>query len=148
MNNNKAVIRKQLPLRIIAPSFLVVFTALFAGITATLSKTVADVVWGVVSTSIIFIIFLVWTLYAFLWKMEIEEQKIIVRKLSKREYLKSEIRINIERIPRRRVGYVDLYVVRLKENDKKIISFRPQDDNIKALDDLMYKLGKEDIGEW
>ena len=80
--------------------------------------------------------------------MEIEEQKIIVRKLSKREYLKSEIRINIERIPRRRVGYVDLYVVRLKENDKKIISFRPQDDNIKALDDLMYKLGKEDIGEW
>ena len=80
--------------------------------------------------------------------MEIEEQKIVVRKLSKREYLKSEIRINIERIPRRRVGYVDLYVVRLKENDKKIISFRPQDDNIKALDDLMYKLGKEDIGEW
>ena len=47
-------------------------------------------------------------------------------------------RINIERIPRRRVGYIDLYVVRLKENDKKIISFRPQDDNIKALDDLMY----------
>ena len=98
MNNNKQVIRKQLPLRIIAPTLLVVFTALFAGITATLSKTVADVVWGVVSTSIIFIIFLAWTLYAFLWKMEIEEQKIIVRKLSKREYLKSEIRINIERI--------------------------------------------------
>ena len=76
---------------------------------------------------------------ALLWKIEINGQDVIIRTFIKKVYKKNEIKIAMEQVERRRC-WMDMYVIRLKKNNYKLISFAKNDDNVKVLDHLIVEL--------
>ena len=143
-NENNKIVRKNLSFRIIIPFISVLLIVGFGGVFAYgfLNVEPSDIETRgliILFYSLMCIMMIISTLYALLWKIEINGQDVIIRTFIKKVYKKNEIKIAMEKVQRRRY-LVDMYVIRLKKNNNQLISFAKNDDNVEVLDHLIVEL--------
>ena len=143
-NENNKIVRKSLSYRIAIPFITVLLIVAFGGMFAygLLNVEPSDIKTKciiIIAYSLMCITMIVSTLYALLWKIEINGQDVIIRTFIKKAYKKNEIKIAVEQVRRRRY-WMDMYVIRLKKNNYQLISFAKNDDNVKVLDRLIVEL--------
>ena len=143
-NENNKIVRKNLSFRIVIPFISVLLIVGFGGVFAYgfLNVGPSDIETRgliILFYSLMCIMMIISTLYALLWKIEINGQDVIIRTFIKKVYKKNEIKIAMEKVQRRRY-LVDMYVIRLKKNNNQLISFAKNDDNVEVLDHLIVEL--------
>ena len=143
-NENNKIVRKNLSFRIIIPFISVLLIVGFGGVFAYgfLNVGPSDIETRgliILFYSLMCIMMIISTLYALLWKIEINGQDVIIRTFIKKVYKKNEIKIAMEKVQRRRY-LVDMYVIRLKKNNYQLISFAKNADNVEVLDHLIVDL--------
>ena len=143
-NENNKIVRKNLSFRIVIPFISVLLIVGFGGVFAYgfLNVEPSDIETRgliILFYSLMCIMMIISTLYALLWKIEINGQDVIIRTFIKKVYKKNEIKIAMEKVQRRRY-LVDMYVIRLKKNNNQLISFAKNDDNVEVLDHLIVEL--------
>ena len=143
-NENNKIVRKSLSYRIAIPFITVLLIVAFGGTSAygLLNVEPSDIKTKcliIIAYSLMCIMMIISTLYALLWKIEINGQDVIIRTFIKKVYKKNEIKIAVEQVKRRRY-WMDMYVVRLKKNNYQLISFAKNDDNVEVLDHLIVEL--------
>ena len=143
-NENNKIVRKSLSYRIAIPFITVLLIVAFGGTSAygLLNVEPSDIKTKcliIIAYSLMCIMMIISTLYALLWKIEINGQDVIIRTFIKKVYKKNEIKIAVEQVKRRRY-WMDMYVVRLKKNNYQLISFAKNDDNVEVLNHLIVEL--------
>ena len=143
-NKNNKIVRKNLSFRIVIPFISVLLIVGFGGVFAYgfLNVEPSDIETRgliILFYSLMCIMMIISTLYALLWKIEINGQDVIIRTFIKKVYKKNESKIAMEKVQRRRY-LVDMYVIRLKKNNNQLISFAKNDDNVEVLDHLITEL--------
>ena len=143
-NENNKIVRKSLSFRIAIPFITVLLIVAFGGMSVYgfLNVEPSDIKTKcliIIAYSFMCIMMIISTLYALLWKIEINGQDVIIRTFIKKVYKKNEIKIAVEQVRRRRY-WMDMYVIRLKKNNYQLISFAKNDDNVKVLDHLIVEL--------
>ena len=143
-NENNKIVRKNLSFRIVIPFITVLLIVAFGGVFAygLLNVEPSDIKTKcliIIAYSLMCIMMIISTLYALLWKIEINGQDVIIRTFIKKVYKKNEIKIAMEQVKRRRC-WMDMYVIRLKKNSHQLISFAKNDDNVEVLDHLIVEL--------
>lgn len=143
-NENNKIVRKSLSYRIGIPFITVLLIVAFGGMSVYgfLNVEPSDIKTKcliIIAYSLMCIMMIISTLYALLWKIEINGQDVIIRTFIKKVYKKNEIKIAVEQVRRRRY-WMDMYVIRLKKNNYQLISFAKNDDNVKVLDYLIVEL--------
>ena len=143
-NENNKIVRKSLSYRIAIPFITVLLIVAFGGMFAygLLNVEPSDIKTKciiIIAYSLMCITMIVSTLYALLWKIEINGQDVIIRTFVRKVCKKNEIKIAVEQVRRRRY-WMNMYVIRLKKNNYQLISFAKNDDNVKVLDHLIVEL--------
>ena len=143
-NENNKIVRKSLSYRIAIPFITALLIVAFGGISAYgfLNVEPSDIKTKcliIIAYSLMCIMMIISTLYALLWKIEINGQDVIIRTFIKKVYKKNEIKIAMEQVKRRKC-WMDMYVIRLKKNSHQLISFAKNDDNVEVLDHLIVEL--------
>ena len=143
-NENNKIVRKSLSYRIAIPFITVLLIVAFGGMSVYgfLNVEPSDIKTKcliIIAYSFMCIMMIITTLYALLWKIEINGQDVIIRTFIRKVYKKNEIKIAVEQVRRRRY-WMDMYVIRLKKNNYQLISFAKNDDNVKVLDHLIVEL--------
>lgn len=143
-NENNKIVRKSLSYRIAIPFITVLLIVAFGGTSAygLLNVEPSDIKTKcliIIAYSLMCIMMIISTLYALLWKIEINGQDVIIRTFIKKVYKKNEIKIAVEQVKRRRY-WMDMYVIRLKKNNYQLISFAKNDDNVEVLNHLIVEL--------
>ena len=143
-NENNKIVRKSLTYRIAIPFITVLLIVAFGGTSAygLLNVEPSDIKTKcliIIAYSLMCIMMIISTLYALLWKIEINGQDVIIRTFIKKVYKKNEIKIAMEQVKRRKC-WMDMYVIRLKKNSYQLISFAKNDDNVEVLDHLIVEL--------
>ena len=143
-NENNKIVRKSLSFRIAIPFITVLLIVAFGGMSVYgfLNVEPSDIKTKcliIIAYSFMCIMMIISTLYALLWKIEINGQDVIIRTFVRKVCKKNEIKIAVEQVRRRRY-WMDMYVIRLKKNNYQLISFAKNDDNVKVLDHLIVEL--------
>lgn len=143
-NENNKIVRKSLSFRIAIPFITVLLIVAFGGMSVYgfLNVEPSDIKTKcliIIAYSFMCIMMIISTLYALLWKIEINGQDVIIRTFVRKVCKKNEIKIAVEQVRRRRY-WMDMYVIRLKKNNYQLISFAKNDDNVKVLDRLIVEL--------
>ena len=117
-NENNKIVRKSLSFRIAIPFITVLLIVAFGGMSVYgfLNVEPSDIKTKcliIIAYSFMCIMMIISTLYALLWKIEINGQDVIIRTFVRKVCRKNEIKIAVEQVRRRRY-WMDMYVIRLK----------------------------------